>query len=167
MPYRNRSNKRPINSVKNIIDSQGGLVAGTAQLVSIANAKDNAALTDVDGVEIGATINSIFLNVQVSASGTAALANVYMIVFKNPGGNLVFPNGNVLGTNDNKKHVFHQEMLMTEKNTTAIPRTLFKGVLMLPKHMRRMGFNDDLQLQLFAPGVNFDFCVQCIYKWYR
>ncbi len=91
-----------------------------------------------------------------------------MAVFKNPGNNVSpLPNANVIGTSDTMKLFFHQEMIMTEKNTTAFPRTLFKGVLMLPRHMRRFGHDDKLGLLLYAPGVNVDFCIQCIYKEYR
>ncbi len=136
----------------------------------MAQTVDAPVLANVAEVGTASTINSIFLNVQVAASGSGALANVYMYVWKNPGSNIAaaqVPNGNVVGTSDLKKLVFHQEMIMTEKNTTAISRTLFKGVLKLPRHMRRMGYNDELRIELFSPGVTFDFCIQCIYKEYR
>ncbi len=158
---------RPINSIKHVVDEQGGLVAGTQTFVILADGVDVYALADDDGIPTGARINSIFLNVQVAATGTAALANVYMYIYKNPGTNIpTFPNGNVVGTSDQKKLIFHQEMIMTEKNTTAIPRTLFKGVIKLPKHFRRWGADDQMAIALFSPGVNFDYCVECIYKHY-
>ncbi len=167
MPRFQRNSLRPINSIKHVIDNQGGLIAGTQALVSLADGVDSYTLADADGVPTGARINSIFLNIQVAATATGALANVYMFVYKNPGTNLTaFPNGNVIGISDFKKFIFHQEMIMTEKNTTAIPRTLFKGVLKLPKHMRRWGADDQLVVALFSPGVTYDYCVQCIYKHY-
>ncbi len=160
------SNKRPINSIKHVIDNQGGLVAGTQTLVSLADAKDSYTLADVDGVPIGSRVNSIFLNVQVSATQTSALANVYLIVYKNPSSTFTMPDANVVGASDLKRFIFHQEMIMTEKNSTAIPRTLFKGVLKIPRLFQRMAADDGILIQLFSPGVTFDYCVQCIYKHY-
>ncbi len=160
-------NIRPVHSIKHVVDTQGGLIAGTQATNDIVEGVDAPTLATVDRVETGSRVGSIFLNVQVAATGTAALANVYMAVCKNPGGNLTFPNANVLGASDNKKYVIHQEMIMTEKNTTAIARTLFKGVIKIPRGYARFGINDKLILLLFAPGVDFDFCFQSIYKEYR
>ncbi len=159
---------RPVDSRKHVIDVQGVLVAAAVTTVVIADTVDSPVLATADQVRTGSRINSIFLNVQVAATGTAALANVYMILVKNAGNNLgaAIPAPNAVGTSDAKKYVIHQEMIMTEKNTTAIPRTLFKGVLKLPRHYQRFGYDDRLQVQLLAPGVNFDFCVQAIYKDY-
>ncbi len=92
-----------------------------------------------------------------------------MYIWKNPGTNIAIaqvPNGNAVGQSDLRKMVIHQEMNMGEKNTTAIPRTLFKGVIKLPRHMQRFGIADQLRIELFSPGVTHDFCVQCIYKEY-
>ncbi len=162
------SQMRPIKSIKHVIDIQGGLTAGTQSVNAIANGVDVYSLSDADGIPTGARINSFFLNVQVAATQASALANVYMIVYKNPGSNMTaFPNANAVGVSDHKKFIFHQEMIMTEKNTTAIPRTLFKGVLKIPKHMRRWGADDKMDVALFTPGVTFDYCLQAIYKHYE
>ncbi len=90
-----------------------------------------------------------------------------MIIMKNPGNNLVTPTPNAVGGNDNKKFVIHQEMVMLEKNTTGLPRTLFKGVISIPRGYRRFGQDDILVIALLSPGVNVDFCIQCIYKEFR
>ncbi len=93
-----------------------------------------------------------------------------MMVYGNPGNNIPFsniPNPNVVGTSDFKKMVFHQEMIMTEKNTTAFPRTLFRGVIKVPRKFQRIGTNDNIKLAFFSPGVNYDLCFQCIYKEIR
>ncbi len=166
---KSRSGLRPINSRKNIIDIQGGLVAGTQALNAIIDTEDNPALAQTNEVRTGAKVNSLFLNIQVAAIGTAALANVYMMIYKNAGNNIAaanIPNANVVGASDFKKMVFHQEMTMTEKNTTAIPRTLFKGVLKIPRHMQRFGYDDIIIIALFSPGVDFEYCIQAIYKDY-
>ncbi len=155
---------RPVNSLKHIVDVQGGLVAAAQTNTIVISAVDTPSTGVANNIHQGATVGSIFLNVQVAATGTAALANVYMIVMKSAGNALPIPVANVVGVSDERRHVLHQEMIMTEKNTTAIPRTLFKGVIKIPPRIRRFGIDDVLVIGLFAPGVNFDFCIQVIYK---
>jgi len=86
---------------------------------------------------------------------------------KNPGNNLVFPNANVVGSDDNKKYVIHQEMVMFQQQSNSNPRTVFNGVIVIPKGYRRMAINDQLILFLFSPGVNTFACIQCHYKEFR
>ncbi len=163
-------NLRPIDSRKHIIDVQAGLVAAAPTTVTIAKAVNDPALAQVTEVHPGSRVNSIFLNIQVAATGSGALANVYMMIYKNPGANILaaqIPNANAVGPSDFKKQVFHQEMVMTEKNTTAIARTLFRGVIKVPRVYQRMGYNDLIEVQLFAPGVTFEACLQAIYKDYK
>ncbi len=159
---------RPVKSMKHIVDRQGGLIAGTKVDEDVIRASDAPVFSvNPQDVETGSTVNSIFLNIQVAATGTAALANVYMYVMKNPGNNITEVNGNIVGVSDIRKFVIHQEMIMTEKNTTAIPRTLFKGVIKLPRGYRRFGIEDRLIVSLFSPGVTYDYCIQCIFKEYQ
>ncbi len=165
-----RRNLHPVNSRKHIVDKQGALPINTQVREELILAVDAPVLANVTEVGTASRVNAIFLNVQFAATSTAALANIYMYVWKNPGTNIgvaQVPNGNVTGTSDMKKLIFHTEMSMSEKNTTAIPRTLFKGVLKLPKHMQRMGYNDTVNLELYSPGVTHEYCVECIYKEFR
>ncbi len=118
-------------------------------------------------VETGCTINGIYLLCEVYATTAGALSNCYMIVFKSPGGNIANIVPNTVGTNDNKRYVIHSEMVMLEKSVNGNPRTLFKGVIAIPRGFRRFGINDRLNIAILAPGVNVDFCVQCIYKEFR
>ncbi len=168
MAFRRRNMSiRPVHSIKHVVDTQGGIAATGKQNVVLAASVDAPVLANVSEVETGSTVNSIFLKVEAYATTTAALANAYMYVMKNPGNNLATINGNVVGTSDIKKFVIHQEMVMLEKNTTGNPRTLFAGVIKLPRGYRRMGTDDNLICVISTPGVNIDFCVQCIYKEYR
>ncbi len=171
MVFRRSNRLRPVNSIKHIVDIQGGLIADTSvEEVLIEGVDAPVHTADADHVKVGAKVNGIFLNVQVAATGTSALANVYMFVYGNPGGNIPagsIPKGNQIGISDFKNMVFHQEMTMTEKNTTAIPRTLFKGVLKLPRKFGRIGTNDQIGISLYSPGITWDYCIQCIYKEYN
>ncbi len=169
MPFRSRSRNRlrPINRIKHVIDRQGGIVVATQSTQVIANAVDAPVIGTTDQVETGSTINGIYLKCEVYATSSAALSNVYLAVAKNPGNNLTFPNINVVGSDDNKKYVIHQEMVMLEKKVAGNPRTIFNGVIAIPRGYRRQGPNDRLVVLLFSPGIQFEFCLQCHYKEFR
>ncbi len=171
MPRSRRMYLRPVNTLKHIVDNQGGLVVDTQAIVPLVFGADNPGTgSNPEQVTIGSHVKSIFLNVQVAATSTASIANVYMIVYGNPGNNIPaadIPDGNKTGISDFKKQIFHTEMIMTEKNTTAIPRTLFKGVLKIPRKFNRISAADRIDISLYAPGVTYDYCLTCIYKEIR
>ncbi len=170
MVFRNRSRNalRPVNRIKHVVDNQFATALGVAQVTNPIVAVDNPTLANTSNVQTGSTVNGIFLSVEVVNTGvTGVLANAYMMVMKNPGGNLTFPNPNIVGADDNKKYVIHQEMIMLQMVDNSNPRTLFKGVIVLPRHMRRFGPNDLLQLSIFSPGVELSGCSQTHYKEFR
>ncbi len=172
MVFRRRmSNLRPIHSLKHVIDVQGGVVLNNKEAVTLSQSVDAPTLGTQIGVEVGSKINALYLNVQVTATTEAALPNVYMIVYKNPGNNIIasgIPNANAQGINDFKRQIFHTEMrMMGNSSNTQIPITLFNGVIRIPKVFKNQRINDIIQLQLFSPGVNFNYCIQAIYKEYR
>ncbi len=139
-------------------------VVGTHNLIT---AVDAPVLANTSEVETGSKVNGIYLHVEVVATTSAALPNVYLAIAKNPGGNIVLPNPNTVGASDNKRFFIHQEMVMMQQQTNSNPRTIFNGVIAIPRGYRRFGPNDLLQLQIFAPGVNISYCIQCHYKEYR
>ncbi len=165
----NRMALRPINRIKHVIDNQFATTAGGIFDVSLASTVDAPVIANANEVVTGATINGIFLVIEVvSSAETGVLPNAYIMVFKNPGNNLAFPNPNVVGSDDNKKYVIHQEMVMLDSESTShIPRTIFKGVIALPKHMRRFGPDDELTVRAFTPGTTANWCLQSHYKEFR
>ncbi len=158
---------RPVHRIKHVIDAQGGLVLNVQGSTILASSVDAPVLATTNQVESGCTINGIYLKIEVSASTAAALANVYLSVEKNPGNNLVMPAPNNVGASDNKKYVIHQEMVMLQQVDPSNPRTLFNGVIVIPRGYRRMAINDIINVRLFAPGVNINFCIQAHYKEFR
>ncbi len=171
MVFRNRSRNslRPINRIKHVVDSQVGIVGGAPQDFTLINTVDAPALATVADCETGSTVNGFYLKIELTNTEATqgVLANVYLMLFKNPGGNLTFPNPNVVGASDNKKYVFHQEMVMMQKVTNSNPRILFNGVLVIPRRYRRNGPNDTIVARVFAPGIDLDACLQCHYKEFR
>ncbi len=159
---------RPINRIKHVVDSQFATVAATVVDTNLALATDTPTLAATSSVETGCSVNGIYLNCEaVSTAEAGVLPNIYLMVFKNPGGNLSFPAPNVVGSDDNKKYVIHQEMLMLQKQTGSNPRTLFNGVIAIPRGYRRNGPGDKLLAVILSPGVDLDACLQCHYKEFR
>lgn len=133
----------------------------------MALAKDSPLQSVSNDVLTGCTINGIYLKVEAVATNSAAIPNHYMMVTKNPGSNLTMPNPNAVGVSDNKRFVIHQEMVMFQKQDNGNPRTLFVGVVAIPRGYRRFGPDDRLTVNIFSPGVNTNNCVQCHYKEFR
>ncbi len=163
---------RPVQRVKHVVDSQFGLVAGTQADVNVIVTVDAPTLASSQNVAHGSTVHSIYLKVEAASTSGTALHNIYLIVFKNPGNNLTVPEGNVIGVNDNKKYVIHQEMLMLqnfEAATDPNPRVIFQGVVRIPRGYKRNGAQDELTVSLFTPtgGGNASVCLQCIYQEFR
>ncbi len=166
---RNRgSSIRPVHRIKHVIDNQQGIALGVQGFVDLAITVDAPTLANTSQVETGSKINGIYLKVECAFTGaTGVLANMYMMVVKNPGANLTFPNANVVGADDNKRYVLHQEMVMMQHVDNSNPRTVFNGVIVIPRGYRRMGPADTLTLFLLSPGGTMNVCVQCHYKEFR
>ncbi len=161
---------RPINRIKHVIDNAATLTAGTALNVFLVTADDSPTLANTTEVETGSSVNGIYLRVEVAsteAEDIGAIPNVYMIVTKNPGGNITVPTPNAVGSNDNKRFVIHQEMVMIQNARGGNSRTLFNGVIAIPKGYRRFAPNDTLLCTFLSPQVNIAVCVQCHYKEFR
>ncbi len=171
MVFRNRNRElqlRPVQRIKHVVDRQAGIVAGVNLDTSLIIATDTPVLAQTDEVQTASTVHGIYLKVEVTNDGaTGVLPNAYMIVFKNPGGNLTLPAANNVGVNDNKKYVIHQEMVMLQQIENSNPRTLFNGVIVIPRGYKRFGINDSLVVRIFSPGIALFACLQCHYKEFR
>ncbi len=178
MSFRNRrfSRLRPVQSIKHIIDSNGAVSAATASTTDVI--KEDASVdykVSETKVESGSTVSAIFLNVQVVLSTPAGgINNIYLAVVKNPGGQLLVPALNTVGTSAVRKFFIHQEMVMLGNGVdqgSFISKTLFKGVVLIPPRLKRFGIDDKLSVILQhrtgeATQVT-DFCLQCIYKEFQ
>ncbi len=154
-----------------MVDASQTTAAGATAFVTLAIATDTPTLGDIDGVETGSKVNGFYIRFEVASNEAidlGAIPNVYMYVWKNVGGNLTRPAPNTVGSNDNKRFIIHQEMTMIEnKGQGSNSRTLFNGVVVVPKGMRRMAPNDTWQLVFLSPALNIASCVQCHYKEFR
>ncbi len=133
----------------------------------LITSKDAPVIANTNEVQTGSKVNGIYLRVEAYATTSGGLANFYMYVGKSPGNSLTLPNANVVGASVLKKYIIHQEMVMMEQSVNGNPRTIFNGVIAIPKGYRRNGPDDQLFIGLLAPGVNTSVCFQCHYKEFR
>ncbi len=175
MPFRSRqaTRLRPVKSLKHIIDSRTAVIDGLVTTVPLAETVAVANLASTTEVEDGSNVSSIYLKVEALTTAIWSLQPaVYLAVFKNPGNNLSTPNPNNMGPSDVKRFVIHQEMVMLAQNPAdgaQFPRTVFNGVIKIPRGYRRFGYADKLLCLLQGPGGTgtSQMCVQCIYKEFR
>ncbi len=168
--YRRAMALRPVQRLKHITDQSATLASATNLPLSVIIAKDAPVLATEEEVQTGSTVHGVYLKVTVAsneATVAGAIPNFYMIVFKNPGNNLVVPTPNAVGADDNKKYVIHQEMVMIENQISGNPTTVFSGVIKIPRGYKRWGANDRLQVSFLCPAINVTVCLQCIYKEFR
>jgi len=129
-----------------VVDSSGTIAAGASGGTTVALATDTPTLGVTSSVETGCKINGFYIRFEAASNeaiSAGAIPNFYFILWKNPGGNITDPVPNAIGANDNKRFVVHQEMTMIEnKGQGSNARTVFNGVIAVPKGMRRMGPND-------------------------
>ncbi len=166
---RYRMAMRPINRIKHVVDTNGTGPIATQLNLLLVNTKDAPVLANTSEVVTGSKVNGIYLKVEVATlTGVpGAVSNIYLSITKSPGGNLVIPPANAVGSDDNKRFVIHQEMINMQNQTGGNARILFNGVIKIPKGYARNGPNDQLYVSLKSPAVTYIYCVQCHYKEFR
>ncbi len=170
MGYRNRGMAlRPVHRIKHVVDTSFALTAGTQVDTELIRSVDAPVLSATTHVETGSKVNGIYLRVEIASNETdaGAVPQCYMALFKNPGTNLTVVDPAAVGANDNKRFVIHQEMAMVNNLAGGNPRTLFNGVIVIPRGYKRFGPDDRLQLLIKSTAVNMVVCVQCHYKEFR
>ncbi len=171
MARRFRSAMHPVNRIKHVVDFSGTVAAAALSNTSVIVATDTPTLANTSGVQTGSKVHGIYLRVEVASNeaiSLGAIPNVYLSVHKNPGGNLTVENPASTGDSDNKRYIIHQEMTMIEnKGQGSNSRTLFNGVIVIPKGYSRFGPNDLLTVTVRSSALDIALCIQCHYKEFR
>lgn len=164
--YRSRGmGLRPINSVKNIVDST--LLAVGAAVIS--NVDVAFAVNDYTGasasVPIGAKVSSMYLFIQVLP--TAGTANVDWYIAKGPTAVITaLPTPGATGGTPERKYILHEEKgIPGNASDGAYPAT-FKGVIKIPRGRQRFGEDDRVRIRIRGADL-YNACVKCIYKFYQ
>ncbi len=178
MPFRRNQQAlrlRPVESIKHVVDTNGGVTGGTASITDVIVAAEAPVSSTPNQCKITSTVRAIYLRVEVIQKVAAGgVDNIYMYVAKNPSNDIILPFVDAVGASDKRKWVIHQEMMMTGNVLTAadaIPRTLFKGVIKIPFRYQRIGIQDKLEVHIGHRNGEVtqqsNFCLQCIYREFR
>jgi len=170
--YRSQMAMRPIQRIKHVVDAEGVVDETPIVSVDLINTVDAPVITGTNQVITGSTVHGIYLRVEAVASGGSARPNLFMCIFKNPGVNLgaLTFDPRAIGANDNKRFVIHQEMVMLSEPTANIPRTVFNGVIKIPKGLKRFGPSDRLTMNIVMGTnslIDADWCLECHFKEFR
>jgi len=181
MPFRSRGLRlRPVNSLKHVVETNGAVSAAVASTTDVINTVNDPASASPNQCGIGSTVSSIYLRVEVVGKVSAGgVDNIYMGVYHNPGGSFVAPALDLIGASDRRNMFIHQEMIMLTPQATSgagggdfrFPRTMFNGVVRIPRGYKRNAVEDKLQVILQHRSgeatQTTEFCIECIYKEFR
>ncbi len=159
----------PVNSIKHIIDTEAALTGNMASNSVIAIAVPNVDTTTFKpgDIRVGATINGFFLSVFIiGATGAPVNGSANWLLVKLHTDQLTPQAGNT-GVSKIRNQIIHEEKgLVGSGDGTAMA---FKGVIAVPKSMRRMREGDSwvLSVRMVNQGTDdAQTCVKAIYKSY-
>ncbi len=167
--FRNRA-LSPINSIKHVIDTEGTITGAAANLVPICVAVPNVDTTTFKpgDVRVGAKVNGFFLSIfAIGSTGAPVSSSINWYIIKIHEGQVnILPTPGQTGTSKIRNQVFHEEKGLAGSGD-GTPMA-FKGVVAVPRGMRRMREGDQFQI-LLKHGNDTDesaFCLKAIYKSY-
>lgn len=154
---------RPINSVKEIVDSTLlGVAAGTTSTVVLGTSV-NDYTGGVGTFPVGAKVSSFYLFVQLLP--TAGTANVDWYVAKAPTG-ITFPAPGATGGSIGRKYILHEEKGIPGNAADGAYPLTFKGVIKIPRGRQRMAEGDTFFIKTIGADIH-NACIKAIYKAYR
>ncbi len=162
-----RSSRRPVNSLKHVVDISGALVSGTVSVSPILTATTARDPANPVTVAVGSKVTSMYVSVFVLGSAGSDSGLVDWYLWRNARGQTVSGNtpdpGNT-GISDVRNFIIHEEkgLAATQDGTPMV----FKGVIKIPRHMQRVALNDQWQIRLLSDFAA-DFCIKVIYKDYQ
>ncbi len=168
MPFRSRRRIPPMQSFKHVIDADGTLATGVSAVVPLSdgvNIKTGAFPTQTITGEV---INGIFVTIFIIGSTGQPVDRPqnWYIAKSRSGQNSTtdFPIPGESGVSEVRNQIFHEEKgLVGSGDGTAMA---FKGVIAVPRGMRRMREGDQIFIKLKNDDAMNDthFCVKAIYK---
>ncbi len=170
VPFRKRNRLGTmIHSIKHVVEAEGNVVGSARSIVPLSTTVQ--ARTDpFNPVELvlGENVNGIFLSVfAIGSTGSGQDGAINWYIAKGRSGQNTsadFPPSQSVGVSEVRSQIFHQEKgLAGSADGTPM---VFKGVIVVPKHMRRQREGDSFFFVInntdATNGVNF--CVRAIYK---
>ncbi len=158
----------PVNKIKHIVDNQGGLSGGVVSVIpQVATVVQDSPVFDPAEVKLARTINAFFVSVFViGATGAPLNGSIDWYLAKVRSGQTFgsFPDPGATGTSDVRNQIIHEEKgLAGSGDGTAMA---FKGVIVVPRGMRRMREGDTWLFKLRSTDMTSDaqFCTKFIFN---
>ncbi len=152
------------------------LVTNTV-LENIITGVDQADLASNSEVTTGSKVNGFFMSFFAISEGGELATEVPLVdwyIIKDNGGAFGttfdathLPTPGVTGTHVNKRWIIHEEKGLAgggDVSLAGVPM-IFKGVIVIPRHMRRIAIGDRFRLCV-RTNFNTKNCTKFIYKWY-
>lgn len=161
--FRRRLALRPVNSVKNIVDTTLlGVAAGTVSTILIGNTVNNyaGAVTDIP---IGAKVSSIYLFFQIIPTTTNT--NVDWYIIRRPA-NVINPVPGATGGDVARRFILHEEKGIPGNFGSGQSPLTFRGVIKIPKGRQRWAEGDVIQIAAIG-AATYNVCMKAIYKFYQ
>ncbi len=164
MPF--RRSMSPIVATKQIIDVEGALSAAAVSDSIIATSVGSVSTPMVPGeCSVGSKINAFFITLFViGATGAPLTGSINWFLMKTHQGQTSLPVPGNTGISFLRNQIIHEEKgLAGSGDGTAMA---FKGVIVIPRGMRRMREGDAWHIRLNSLDATSDatFCLKSIYK---
>ncbi len=168
MPFRRGSRLgNLIQSKKHVVDAGGGLTDATSTVILSTSVAQPDFSTTPTEVEIGSTVNGMFIIINIIGSTGAPLSGPvdwYISKFRSGQNiNTSFPDPGNTGIASVRNQIFHEEKGVPGSGD-GTPH-VFKGVIAIPRGMRRQREGDQFFIKLkMSTGDTGTFCLKSIYK---
>ncbi len=165
MPFRRRGSLgNQIHSVKHIVDASGGSTSTQSVTEFAKTVNVPSASFDPIEIELGENINGFFISVFVIGSTGAPLSGpIDWYIIKTRTGQTVVPDPATTGISGLRSQIIHEEKGLSGSGDGT--PMVFKGVIVIPKGMRRMRQGDSWKFVLISSSTDTNnFCFKAIYK---
>ncbi len=167
MGFRQR-NLSPINSIKHVIDVSGSWTNATSRsvILNVVPNVDTSVFKPGD-VRVGARVNGFYISIFAIGSTGAPVSGPidWYIVKLHEGQAAAIPTPGNTGISKIRNQIFHEEKGFSGSGDGT--PMVFKGVIAIPKGMRRMREGDSFEINAIVTGTDVvNFCIKCIYKSY-
>ncbi len=163
-----RRSIQPVNRVKHVVDVSGGLTSTTSTVDFAVVVAQRSIPMGANECLLASTINGLFLSIYIIGSTGAPLSGpLDWYIHKRRAGqaSASFPVPGNTGVSDLRNQIFHEEKGLSGSGDGT--PMVFKGVIAIPKGMRRMRQGDILSIKLVATGADTpNFCIKAIYNEY-
>ncbi len=166
MVFRRGNSRHPVNSIKHIIDVEGALTAAglSSNPIAVAVPNVDTGTFKPGDIRVGATINAFFLSVfTLGATGGGNTGSINWYLAKLHDGQAL-PQPDNTGISMIRNQIIHEEKGLAG-SADGTPMA-FKGVVMVPRGMRRMREGDTWWLVIKGTDAvtDYNFCLKAIYK---